>query len=410
MISLTEHRDRDASLLIEPIGCVDKGLKVEFGEFEFGLDETQEQRARRLHQDSIIIDTLFQGPCGYHSFTQEMVDELKTEFARNPSDPQKALWSAVQQPVRRAIRGEFPQFKQVWEKSGITGGNRQVGGDGPGGDVHTFALNQAQFDNLPWLSKATSSEDFRSAKRNGTRVGFVSTQNTLQFGRDLDHIDRSWELGMRMIQLTYNNVNFVGGGCTDRADCGVTDFGVEFIERMNKLGIIVDVGHCGKQTTLDACDISSTPVVASHTAAQGVHQHDRGKSDEELRAIASSGGYIGVVAVPAFLTDDETPTIEHLLDHVDYIVQLVGTRHVGIGSDWPMQVPQWGVERLAEYALQIGFRPEHGVGAQVNLVGFDDYRDYQNVTRGLVKRGYTDEQIRGILGENFLRVFEDVCG
>lgn len=381
----------------------------QFGNYDFRLTEEQEEQARQLHRESIIIDTLFQGPCSHHSFSDEMVEQLKQEFEQH-RDAQKGLWSAVKMPVREAIQGNFPDFKDVWDDSGITAGNRQVGGESPGEDLAGFATNQAQFDNLPWLIKAIHAEDFRRAKREGMHAGFVSTQNTLQFGNDLDRINQSWDLGMRMIQLTYNSVNFVGGGCTDRVDCGVTDFGVKFIQRMNELGIIVDTGHCGKQTTLDACALSTTPVVASHTSAEGVRQHDRAKSDEEIRAIAATGGYIGVYAVGMFLTDRADATVEHMLDHIHYIAQLVGPQYVGIGSDWPMQAPEWGLEKLAEYALQIGFRPEHGVGAPKNLIGFDDYRDFPNITRGLVARGYSDDDIRGILGGNFLRVFEQVCG
>ncbi len=381
----------------------------EYGTFDFGLTPEQEARAASLHRESLIIDTLFQGPCGPHSFTEEMIEELKADFERHKDAP-RGLWTAVAMPVRRAIKGEFPEFKENWDASGITAGNRQVGGDSPGADFPWIALNQAQFDNLPWLIKATKAEDFRRAKREGIHAGFVSTQNTLQFGQDLDRINRSWEIGMRMIQLTYNSVNFVGGGCTDRVDCGVTDFGVKFIQRMNELGIIVDTGHCGKQTTLDACSISKTPVVASHSSAAGVHQHDRAKSDDEIKAIAASGGYIGVYTVAMFLTDEHDATIEHFLDHIDYIAQLVGPEFVGIGSDWPMQAPEWGIQKLAEYSFDIGFRAEHGLANPRYLTGFEDYRDYPNITRGLVKRGYSDDQIRGILGGNFLRVFQDVCG
>lgn len=380
-----------------------------FGTWDFGLTAEREERAARLHRESIIIDTLFQGPCGHRAFTEEMVDRLKADYEKHRS-PMKALWQAVEMPIRGAIRGEFDEFRACWDASGITAGNRQTGGNSTDEAFPWFALNQAQFDNLPWLIKATKAEHIRQAKREGKHAGFVSTQNTVALGQDLDNISRYYELGMRMIQLTYNSVNFVGGGCTDRVDCGVTDYGEKFIRRMNELGMIVDTGHCGRQTTLDACAISATPVVASHTSAAAVHQHDRAKSDEELRRIAETGGYIGVYLVSMFLSGKERSTIEDFLDHVDYICTLVGWQHVGIGSDWPMQAPDWGVQRLAEYAMEIGFRPEHGVGAPVNVLGFDDYRDFPNITRGLVARGYSDEQVRGILGENFLRVFGEVCG
>ncbi len=380
-----------------------------FGAYDFGLSEEQEARARRLHAESIIIDTLFQGPCGARSFTPEIVEGLQREYEGH-RDPRRGLMSAVKLPVRLAVRGQFPDFESCWRASGITAGNRQTGGMSLEEAFEGFALNQAQFDRLPWLIKATSAADFRRAKAEGKHAGFVSTQNTVDIGLHLDRLDQYYDLGMRMIQLTYNSVNFVGGGCTDRVDCGVTDYGVKFIRRMNELGIIVDTGHCGRRTTLDACALSDVPVVASHTSAAGVHPHDRAKSDEELRAIAATGGYIGVYCVGMFLTAEPDATIEHFLDHVDYIARLVGPRHVGVGSDWPMQAPEWGVERLAEWSKEIGFREEHGVTRPRNLIGFDDYRDFPNITRGLVARGYSDEEIGGILGGNFLRAFEQVCG
>lgn len=380
-----------------------------FGNWDFGLNAEQEERAAKLHAESIIIDTLFQGPCGYRSFDAEMQQQLETEYARH-GDPKKGLFSAVDMPVRMAVEGRFPEFERCWKDSGITAGNRQTGGDSVEEAFEYFALAQAQFDQLPWLIKATKVEDIRRAKAEGKCAGFVSMQNTLDIGTNLDRLNQYYDMGMRMIQLTYNSVNFVGGGCTDRVDCGVTDFGVKFIERMNKLGMIVDISHCGRQTTLDACALSTSPVVASHTSAMGVHKHDRAKDDDALKAIAASGGYVGVYLVSMFLTDKKVSTIEDFLDHVDYIANLIGPQFIGIGSDWPMQAPEWGVQRLAEYAMDIGFRPEHGLAAPVNVEGFDDYRDFPNITRGLVSRGYSDEQIRGILGENFLRVFGAVCG
>ena len=213
-----------------------------------------------------------------------------------------------------------------------------------------------------------------------------------------------------MIGLTYNWQNYVGSGCTDRSDGGVTDFGARFIRRMNELGIVVDTAHSGRRTTLDACSISSRPVIASHTSADAVSPHDRAKSDRELRALAGTGGVIGVVAVPFFLSTGRDVTIDAMLDHIDYIANLVGWQHVAIGTDWPLQMTKGALSRIGEMERQYGFRPEHRVSWTTNLIGFDDYRDFPNITRGLVKRGYTDEQVRGILGENFLRVVDDVCG
>src|SRR5437764_11659454 len=136
-------------------------------------------------------------------------------------------------------------------------------------------------------------------------------------------------------------------------------FGVDVVKHMNELGMMVDSSHCSHLTTLDACRVSKKPVNANHTGARSVFPHARCKSDEALRAIAGTGGVIGVLALPAFLTDAPTPTIEHMLDHIDYIAKLVGWRHVAIGTDWPMQAPDDVIVATPGAAVKIaGFRVE----------------------------------------------------
>jgi membrane dipeptidase len=381
----------------------------QFATFDFGLSAEQEERAAQLHRESIIIDMLFQGPCGYRSFTPEMEAELQAEYEKDHNHLE-VLFSATFTPPRLAARGECPDFKTCWDESGITAGNRQTRAGLVPTAARFWATLTQQFDHLPWLIKALHAEDIRRAKREGKHAGMVTTQNTLEMGEDIKVVDVLWGMGLRMMQLTYNSMNFVGAGCTERTDAGVSLFGQRVIERMDELGIIVDTGHCGRQTTLDACALSKNPVVASHTSASSVYQFDRAKSDEEIRALAGSGGVIGVYAVPFFLAAGKGVTIEAMLDHIEYIANLVGWQHVGIGTDWPMQAPKSMLGHLDEGGKEIGFREEHKLDSTTNLIGFDDYRDFPNITRGLVKRGYTDEQIKGILGENFLRVYEQVCG
>lgn len=376
--------------------------------FDYGLDEGQEARARRLHDESIVIDMLFQGPVSTPVYTAEMEEEVKEVYEKT-RDPDEAFGFAIQQPIRLALKGEFPQFESWWRESGITGGNRQLDMDSMEGALRSMALATLQFDHFGWLEKALNAGDIRRAKIAGKQAGFVTAQNTVALGQDLENLNLFHDFGIRMIQLTYNSMNFVGAGCTERTDAGVSSYGARFIERMNDLGILVDTGHSGRQTTLDACEISSAPVVASHSCAEAVSGHARGKSDAELEAIARSGGVIGVVVVPTFLVREGEATMNDFLDHVDYIAKKVGWQHVGIGTDWPMSLPPFCLRLLAEeIAPTIGFRPEDRIPSLETVIGFEDYRAAINVTRGLVARGYTDEQIKGILGENWLRVIEQV--
>jgi len=384
-----------------------------FGSFDFGLSAEEEARARRLHDSALVVDMMFLGPCGHRCFSPEMVAELQEEWETN-MEGWTAWTSAHLQPIQRALRGDNPELEAHWRASGIDAGNREIALDfietSFRETLRWSANTVAQFDRLPWLVKALTTVDFRRAKAEGNVSGFMNTQFTAGMYQ-LEFLDVAYDLGVRMIMLTYNNANLVGSGCTERIDGGLTNFGARFVARMNELGIIVDTAHCGRQTTIDACALSSLPVSASHTSAAGIYPHDRAKSDEEIRAIADTGGVVGIYTIPFFLSSGRDVTIATMLDHIDYIADLVGWQHVGIGTDWPPQLPKWTLEHTTSgFEDAIGFRAEHNLNTLVNLIGFDDYRDFPNITRGLVKRGYGDEEIEGILGGNFLRVFEAVCG
>ncbi len=378
-----------------------------YGAYDFGLNEDDEARARRLHDQSVIIDLLYQGPVGTEAL--EPFDHLYEKAWEEAATPEKALQATTGIAYDLAVEGRLPEFRQHWEESGLTGGNRQFTLD-PETMTWTFAHHIATFDHFPWLRKALRAEDFRQAKASGQRAGYLTTQDTTGIPKDTEILDVVYRFGARVIGLTYNTQNYVGSGCTDRADGGVSDFGARFIRRMNELGIIVDTAHSGTQTTLDACRLSERPVIASHTGAAALLDHDRNKTDEEFEAIAASGGVIGVVAVPFFLSQEDEVPVTAMLDHMEHIATLVGWEHVAIGSDWPMQHGRSSLERLNRLEERIGFRPEHRIDWMRTLVGFEDYRDLPNLARGLVARGCADDQVRGVLGENFLRVFEDVCG
>lgn len=379
-----------------------------YGAFDFGLRRDQEERAARLHRECLIIDCLFQGPLGYASLSGAI--EERYERLWSEAGPSAARYAAFLLGYELALEipNQQDEWRELWLGSGITGGNRQfvLGPD----FLDFMSYNQAVFDRFGWLTKALCAADFREAKQRGVAAGYLSTQDTTGIDKEVAIVDVAHRFGARMIGLTYNSQNYIGSGCTDRADGGVSSFGAKFIKRMNEVGVIVDTAHSGPRTTMDAAALSTQPVVASHTAAAALLPHQRAKSDDELKAVAHTGGVIGIMTVPFVLAAGGGVTVDAWLDHVDYVANLVGWRHVAIGTDWPLHRPKAILGRLGELDARIGFGPEDRIDWPTNLVGFDDYRDMPNLTRGLVGRGYTDGEIAGILGLNFMRVFEAVCG
>lgn len=380
--------------------------------FDFSLTKEQEKRAKTIHEESIIIDMLFQGPLSPNAISDKVAERMKKDCEKYKDDPSIYISKTMDLGIEYASKGELPEFKECWYKSGITVGNRQLSLDNLEEALTSIGIAEMQFRNFDWLIKATNASDIIRAKKEGKKAGLITCQESKGIGTNLDLLDVFYNYGLRVIQLTYNPQDYVGAGCTERTNAGITNFGVKFIERMNKLGIIVDTSHCGKQTTLDACELSTSTVIASHTAVKRITPHARGKSDEELIAIAKTGGVIGVVTVPHFVClDGNNATMEHVLDHIDYIVDLVGIEHVGIGTDWPMSMPMWAQKIIkTEIAPMVGFRKEDALPSTETVEGMSDYRQFINFTRGLVSRGYSDDDIKKILGGNWLRVFENVCG
>ncbi len=380
---------------------------TQFGTHDYQLTQDQETRADRLHNQCTIVDAIWWGPATYQSFTPEMNAALRARLEKSGD-----IWSLIrlsgELAGRLAVSGDFPEYRQLWDASGVTAGHWAV----EVGDARLLLEGVAYVDhvvgNLPWLRKAIVSDDFRAAKRDGGHALYLQCQPVTPISRDFGLVDLAYDAGLRMLQLSYNVQDLIACGCTEKTGAGVSQLGWQLIGRLNQLGVIVDTSHCNEQTVLDACRISERPVAVSHTAAATVYAHDRGISDRAAEAVAATGGFVGVAALPAFLGSGKL-SVEVMLDHIDHFAKTIGWQHVGIGTDWPTARPKWLLEKTEELILESGFRSEHAIVPTQNLIGFDDYRDFPNITRGLVARGYDDEQIRGILGENFLRVFGEVC-
>lgn len=380
-----------------------------WGQYDFGLDEAAEQRARTLHRSSPVVDMMFYGPASPATWTEELVAEYRA--AEPPRDPMGAHRFLAD----KAARGELPGYRELFAETGATTGILQCAlADESWVRAAGEALERCT-GGLPWLHRMRTAGDVRRAHEDGEHVLWGQCQINLLRPGELDLVDLASELGvLHTCDLAYNRMTFIGTGCTERYDAGLSHFGLDFVERCNRVGVLVDTAHSGRQTTLDACAASTRPVLATHTSAAALFPCDRAKSDEELAAVAATGGVVGVVAVPFFLgPPGPRPTVELLLDHVEHIAGVVGWEHVGLGTDWPAAEPFHllgdDARRAVEQSLrQNGFRHEHAVDVTQTLDGFSDYRDLVNVTRGLVARGCTDEQVRNVLGGNVLRVFEEM--
>lgn len=381
--------------------------------FDFGLSAEQEARAARLHQESIVVDLLSQHAGGniYSHYPRHLQVEFDALLARAKPGFSGYLQAAYW-PYEMSRTGRSDLIRDWYVQAGLTCGTHGIPvHDGRDPTCIEWEEVITQYSNLPWLRYVTTATEIRQAKKDGVIASYAHWQPSEPVPGDLAALDVAYAKGLRSFMLTYNLMNNIGVGCTERVDAGLSTFGLSVVAHCNKIGMMVDVSHCGHLTTMDACLHSKKPVNANHTCARSVFAHARGKSNEALRAIADTGGIIGVVALPAFLTDDPSPTIEHMLDHIDYIAGLVGPQHVAIGTDWPLQAPEEMLrDLLSPRNAGLGFREKDRLDVTKRLVGFDDVRDLPNITRGLVKRGYSDAQIRGILGENALRVFAEVCG
>lgn len=252
-----------------------------------------------------------------------------------------------------------------------------------------------------------SAADLDAVHGSGRTGVLIGVQNSEHF-RSPDDVDTFFALGQRVSQLTYNARNRIGNGATERVDGGISDFGAAVVERMNQVGMAVDVSHSGDRTTLDACDLSRAPVLFTHSNCRALNPgHPRCKTDEAIRRMAETGGVMGITGVRNFVKDREPTTIEDYLDHFDHVRDLVGIEHLGIGSD----IDLFGYDAIPaeQYqALKANYKGSYAFREKIDIEGIDHPKRMFDVTEGLLRRGYTDEHVRLVLGGNFRRVLGEI--
>lgn len=299
-------------------------------------------------------------------------------------------------------------------KTGYTGFNVSL---------DSFSFNRALLSLLDWqkriennpdkLIQATSVEDFNRAKKENKVAVLFGFQNSRMINDSLENLDILYQAGTRWMQLTYNERNLLGDGCTERTNSGLSDFGISVVERMNELGIVIDLSHCGRQTTNDGIKFSKTGAMINHSMCEALHKdHPRAKTDAQIRAMADKGGVLGIICLgymigPNLGTDT---TLETYVDHIDHAVKVGGIDHVGLAADYAIEGLEangatrenWFVPRLSR------FKASYKVQWPPWIPELDSTDRYRHVTRLLEKRGYRTGEIEKILGQNFLRYYREV--
>lgn len=253
-----------------------------------------------------------------------------------------------------------------------------------------------------------------AAKAAGATGVVLALQDALPVRDDLALLDVLFELGLRVLQPVYTEANLVGSGCGERTDGGLTFFGRDLVRRCAELGVVVDVSHAGDATSADIVAAIEGPVVATHANARAVCDTPRNKSDDLIRAIAASGGVIGV-ALPSSFVSRQLPTdLAAVIDHIVYLADLVGTDHVGLGLDsleFAIENPSLrpGLSRRWHERRPDIFGPESASGGYWPLPeGIDSVEKAPAITAALLDRGFTECDIESILGLNWARVFSEV--
>ncbi len=375
------------------------------------------ERGLRLHAESVVFDSYGFSPRAAvdGSKLAEAIEAGASGLELEDLREDMSMTRYVTDPA------EQQEYRDAWRVSGVTCIFQNAGEEGQ--DPLRLIKRLARFTYATdllrdFVAKAAVPEDVRAAKREGrhclylTGNGVPLTQQWVSVPDELRYLRLFFQLGIRMMHLTYQRRNMIGDGCGETANAGLSDFGRSVVAEMNRVGVIPDCAHSGWQTSLEAARISSKPCVASHTvcAALDGNPHVRSKPDEVIRAIVDSGGFVGICCISQFLKG--TGDLRMLLNHIDYVVKKFGVDHVAIGTDIA-----YSSANSAEENKKVPRAPRQREGFRSLWppVEFNTTREMTDslawtnwplYTVGLVQRGYSDDDIRKIIGGNVLRVAE----
>ncbi len=247
-------------------------------------------------------------------------------------------------------------------------------------------------------------DDIVRARQEGKLAVSFNFQGTNPLTGDLDMLEVYRRLGVGHILLAYNHRNMVGDGCHEQSDGGLSRFGRRVVKKMNEVGIIVDGSHAGYRTSMEMLEVTSAPTIFSHSSPRALCDHERCITDDQIRACARTGGVIGLTGVGLFISKEGTDaSAERIVEGIDYVAQLVGPEHAGLGLDYVKDPSK------AERMLRAG-RRHYGDPSSypADNLKFAPPTAIPEIAHRLLERGYGEQEVRGILGENWLRVYREV--
>ncbi|HSI75354.1 MAG TPA: membrane dipeptidase [Lunatimonas sp.] len=379
-------------------------LKPTTKQLEHGLE---------LHRNSVVVESY-----GFMPRAAVDGDTLKSAIEDDAS-PLEIQDLQEDMSMTRFVHHEREkqEFMNAWKASGVTCVVQNAGEEG--NEIPRLLKRLSRFTYATdwmkeFLGKAVTPDDIIRAKNENrhalyfTGNGVPLPQEWVSVEEELRYIRVFFQLGIRMMHLTYNRNNMIGGGCGEKGDIGLSDFGRAVVKEMNRVGVIVDISHSGWQTSLEAAQLSEKPMVASHSTVSSLHKHFRGKPDPVIRAIADTDGYMGICCIPRFLGG--SGDISSMMRHIDYMVKKFGSDHVAIGTDVAYtsqyateenkKIPAYRRPRNRWEALW----PVDDFQQTPTMVKSMAWTNWPLFTVGMVQLGYSDQDIQKILGGNVIRV------
>ncbi|MBB3183953.1 membrane dipeptidase [Halomonas fontilapidosi] len=321
---------------------------------------------RELHDDAIVIDGLI-----IAKWNRELFEDMR-RGGLTAANCTVSVWEGFQATVDNIVRS-----------------------------------NQLMAECSDLVRPVRTTADITRAKEEGKTGILYGFQNAHAFEDQIGYVEVFKQLGVGIVQMCYNTQNLVGTGCYER-DGGLSGFGREIVAEMNRVGIMCDLSHVGETTSREVIETSEKPVCYSHCLPSGLKEHPRNKSDAELKFIADRGGFVGVTMFTPFLRAGIDATVDDYVEAIEYVMNIVGEDAIGIGTDFTQGHGQDFFEWLTHdkgYARRLT-----RFGKIINPEGIRTIGEFPNLTEALLRRGFSESQVRKIMGDNWVRVLRDVWG